>query len=204
MIKVKQIFVDGFDSNFSYLFYDVNTFDAAIVDPCGDVELIKKECQKLPFIKPQYILITHGHEDHVSGIDDVLDFFKAPIVAHPMTTIKHDISITHKQKLKLGSSFIECLYAPGHTKDSVIYHLCDDSAIFTGDTLFIDCCGYCEPESMFSTMRKVISPLADSNIVYSGHDYGSIPFATLGEEKITNPYLSAKTLSYFKEKLKKL
>jgi len=204
MIKVKQIFVDGFDSNFSYLVYDVNTFDAAIVDPCGYVELIKEECQKLPFIRPKYILLTHGHEDHVSGIDELLEFFKAPILAYPKNLIKHDISIAHKQKLKLGNSFIECLYSPGHTKDSVIYHLCDDSAIFTGDTLFIDCCGYCEPESMFATMKEIIFPLADSNIVYSGHDYGSTPFATLGEEKVTNPFLSAKTLSDFKKLLNNL
>lgn len=204
MIKVEQIFVDGFDSNFSYLLYDTITFDAAIVDPCGDVELIKEECHKLPSLNPKYILLTHGHEDHVSGIGDVLGFFKAPIAAHPEFSVKHDINVSHRQKLKLGSSFIECLHSPGHTKDSVIYHLCDDSAIFTGDTLFIDCCGYCEPKSMFATMREVIFPLADSNIVYSGHDYGRVPFAALGEEKITNPYLSAKTLSDFKKQLNDL
>ena len=204
MMKIKQIFVDGFDSNFSYLLYDANTFDAAIVDPCGDVELIKEECQKLPRLNPKYILLTHDHDDHVSCLDGVLEFFKAPVVAHPKSSIRHDISVTNKQKLKLGDSFIECLHTPGHTKDSVIYHLCDDSAIFTGDTLFIDCCGYCEPESMFTTMREVIFPLADSNIVYSGHDYGSAPFATLGEEKITNPFLSAKILSDFKKWLNNL
>jgi len=204
MIKVRQIFVNGYDSNFSYLLYDENSFDAAIVDPCGDVELIIEECEKLPEIKPNYILLTHGHSDHVSGLNGIRDFFKAPIVAHPNSSARHDIDIKDKERLKLGSLFIECLYTPGHTPDSVIYHLSDDSAIFTGDTLFIGCCGYCEPESMFRSMKKVIFPLADSNIVYSGHDYGRTPFAKLGEEKLNNPYLSAKTLREFKDKLKEL
>lgn len=204
MINIKQIFVDGYDSNFSYLLYNVDTFDAAIVDPCGDVDLIKEECQKLPLIKPKYILITHGHDDHVSGLSDVLKFFKAPVAAHPRSLIRHDISLAHKETLKLGNDLIECLHSPGHTKDSVMYHICDDSAIFTGDTLFIDCCGYCEPESMFTTMREVIFPLANSNIVYSGHDYGHAPFSTLGEEKTRNPYLSAKTLAAFKKQLKNM
>ncbi|HBM16168.1 MAG TPA: hypothetical protein DD381_07505 [Lentisphaeria bacterium] len=204
MLKIVQIYVDGFDSNFSYLIYDAISYDAAIVDPCGDVELIAEECRKLPGMKPNFILLTHGHSDHVSGLDSVKKFFSASVAAHPNSLIKHDISLLHKQKLKLGNSFIECLHAPGHTKDSIIYHLCDDSAIFTGDTLFIDCCGYCEAESMFKTMKEVIYPLADSNIVYSGHDYGRVPFAALGEEKIKNPYLSAKTLKEFKEELKDL
>jgi len=201
MIKVEQIFVDGFDSNFSYLLYDTDTFEAAIVDPCGDVELIYEECQKLPKLKPKYILITHGHDDHISGLEDVLKFFKAKVAAHPKSTLKHDIGATDKKKLKLGNSFIECLYAPGHTKDSVIYHICDETAIFTGDTLFIGCCGYCESETMFKTLKEVIFPLPDSNIIYSGHNYGRVPFAKLGEEKIKNPCLSVKTLDEFKKLL---
>jgi hypothetical protein len=50
----------------------------------------------------------------------------------------------------------------------------------------------------------VIFPLADSNEVYSGHDYGRCPHAPLGEEKIKNPYLSAKTFGKFCEEIKKL
>jgi hypothetical protein len=57
---------------------------------------------------------------------------------------------------------------------------------------------------MFNTMRQVIFSLADSNEIYSGHDYGRCPHAPLGVEKIKNPYLSAKTFEKFQEELKRL
>jgi glyoxylase-like metal-dependent hydrolase (beta-lactamase superfamily II) len=204
MVKIEQIPSGGFDSNFSYLLYDEKSGDSAIVDPCGNTDLIKEKIIFLGKLFPKYILLTHGHEDHVSGVDSVKSFFKAPVVAHSSCTFKHDIDVSDGQKLDFGDIFIECLYSPGHTKDSIIYHLSDESAIFTGDTLFIDCCGYCEPLTMFNTMRQVIFPLVDSNEVYSGHDYGRCPHALLGEEKIKNPYLSAKTFEKFQEELKRL
>lgn len=204
MIKIEQIPVGGFDSNFSYLLYDGKSGDSAIVDPCGNTEVIKGKVLSLGKFIPKYILLTHGHGDHVSGVEQVKMFFKAPIVAHPNCHFSHDIDVSDGQKLAFGDTFIECLHSPGHTRDSIVYHLTDDSAIFTGDTLFIDCCGYCEPRSMFNTMRKVIFPLADSNEVYSGHNYGRSPHAPLGEEKIKNPYLSAKTFERFQEQLKNL
>jgi len=204
MVKIEQIPVGGFDSNFSYLLYDVKSGDSAIVDPCGNTALIKEKIMSAGKLFPKYILLTHGHGDHVSGVDSVKSFFKAPVVAHPKCPFKHDLGVSDRQKLDFGDIYIECLYSPGHTKDSIVYHLTDDSAIFTGDTLFIDCCGYCDPVTMFNTMRQVISPLADSNEVYSGHDYGRCPHAPLGEEKIKNPYLYAKTFESFSEEIKKL
>lgn len=204
MVRIIQIPVGGFDSNFSYLLYDEESGDAAIVDPCGSTDLIKGKVTTFKSLSPKYILLTHGHGDHVSGVDQARAFFKAPVVAHPACHFRHDISVSDGQKLVFGEISIECLYTPGHTKDSVSYHLTDDSAIFTGDTLFIDCCGYCEAAAMFNTMSKVIFPLADSNEVYSGHDYGRCPHAPLGEEKIKNPYLSAKTFEKFQEQLKNL
>ncbi len=204
MIKIHQIGVGGFDSNFSYLLYDEESRDSAIVDPTGNTRLIREKYLSLAKPYPKYILLTHGHGDHVSGVQETKSFFNAPVLAHPSCSFRHDGDVSHGQLLPFGKIFIECLHAPGHTKDSVIYHLTDDSAIFTGDTLFIDCCGYCDAESMFKTMREVLFPLADSNEVYSGHDYGRCPHAPLGDEKLRNPYLAAKTLAKFKEELKKL
>jgi hydroxyacylglutathione hydrolase len=204
MVKVEQISIGGFDSNFSYLLYDEKSGDTSIIDPCGNTQIIKDKFLSLANSRPKYILLTHGHGDHVSGVESVKSFFKVPVVAHPDCSFKHDIGASDKQKLGFGCIFIECLHSPGHTMDSIIYHLTDDSAIFTGDTLFIDCCGYCEASTMFRTMRELVFPLADSNEVYSGHDYGRCPHAPLGEEKIKNPYLSAKTFEKFQEELKNL
>jgi len=204
MIIVKQLRVGGFDDNFSYLAVDSESHDAFIVDPCGNVDFIRKTVESFHDIKPKYILLTHGHGDHTSGVSQVKEFFGSPVYGHPASSFPIDIALKDRENLEFGATFIETLYAPGHTKDSVIYHLRDDSAVFTGDTLFIDWCGYCNAETMFATMRNVVYPLADSNVVYSGHDYGRKPYAPLGEEKISNPYLNAKTIEEFKEALKNL
>jgi len=201
---VSQVCVGGFDQNFSYLIVHPDTGESAVVDPCGDVSLIREVCNKHEQIVPKYILITHGHGDHTSGICEIRSFFNAPVAAHPDSPVKSDISVHDRERLEFGNSFFECFYAPGHTGDSMLYKLGDDSAVFTGDTLFVDWCGYCEPERMFRTMREVVFPLPDSCEVYSGHNYGRVPHSSLGREKVCNPYLSAETFDIFKGALKNL
>ena len=204
MIIVKQLNVGGFDSNFSYLIYDEASGEAAIIDPCGDIEIIRSALSASPRLTPRYILLTHSHGDHTSGVCEVHTFFDAPVAGHPESSFPIDTPLADNEKVKLGETTIECIYTPGHTDDSVIYHICDDSAVFTGDTLFIDWCGYCNPEKMFDTMRNRIFPLADTNEVYSGHNYGSVPHRPLGIEKLKNPYLNAANFAEFRNELKKL
>lgn len=201
---VRQIAVGGLDSNFSYLVYDRESLDAAIIDPCGDTGLIKAEIDAVRDLNPKYILLTHGHTDHTSGVKKTLSFFDAPVAAHPLCSFAHELALSDRQKLPLGKNFLECIYSPGHTKESVIYRLSDNTAVFTGDTLFVGYCGYCESASMFNTMRNIIYPLADSNIVYSGHDYGDTPFARLGDEKKNNPFLRITDYKEFCKELRNL
>ena len=201
---VKQLSVGGFDSNFSYLVIDRTSGDAFVVDPCGDVNVIKSALEQFREISPRYILLTHGHGDHTSGVCELRRFFNAPTAGHKECSFKTDISLEDREVLDFGDIYIETIYSPGHTSDSVIYRMGDDSALFTGDTLFIDYCGYCTPETMYRTMRDIIFPLADSNEVYPGHDYGRAPHAPLGEEKRVNPYLASDTFESFKEILKDL
>ena len=204
MLKVKQLNVGGFDSNFSYLIYDEESREAAMIDPCGDIDVINEALLESAPLKPCYILLTHSHGDHTSAVYEIRKEFDAPVSAHPASSFSIDCALGDGKVLSLGAHFIECIYSPGHTDDSVLYRLSDDSAIFTGDTLFIDWCGYCDPEKMFDTMRKRIYPLADTNEVYSGHDYGSVPHRPLGDEKRLNPYLNTDDFNEFCEKLKDL
>tara|TARA_B100000609_G_C17183437_1_gene418395 strand:+ start:308 stop:940 length:633 start_codon:yes stop_codon:yes gene_type:complete len=203
-VTVEQLRVKGFDDNFSYLLYTPEG-DAAIVDPTGNANVILDAIRNAPVkLHPRYILITHSHRDHISALTDVLKAFPAPIAAHPDAKVNADTTVNDGQLLPFGSIAIECIYTPGHTNDSICYRTTDDSALFTGDTLFIDWCGYCHAETMFKTMREKLFPLADSLIVWSGHDYGHVPYATLGEEKLSNPYLRTADFSSFKKELKKL
>jgi len=204
MFEVDQLKVGGFDDNFSYVIYETVTGDAAVVDPCGNTGMIRDALEKYPRRIPKYILLTHGHADHTSGLKEVRKFFPAPTVAHPVCRTASDIALTDGMKLPFGGSFIQALFSPGHSPSSVCWLLGDNSAIFTGDTLFVGCCGYCDPEIMFRTMRQVLYPLPDEAVVYSGHDYGEEPFDTLGHQKQVNPYLAIRDLPSFKEAVKDL
>jgi len=201
---VKQLAVGGLDNNFSYLVRDERSGEAALIDPTGDVGVIRSAVRASSPLRPRYILLTHGHYDHCAGVRNVTSFFSASVVAHPACPFRHDISLRDRQQLPLGSGYIECLYTPGHTEDSVTYRLSDDSALFTGDTLFIDWCGYCDAKTMFRSLREIISPLSDRNEVYPGHDYGRYPHAPLGAQKRENPYLRIDDLAQFCEEVKKL
>lgn len=204
MFEVTQLAVGGFDQNFSYVIYETERGECAVVDPCGDVSMIRAALEKYPDRVPEYILLTHGHTDHISGLAQVREFFPAKTVAHPVCRIASAIELADGMKLPFGNSFIQALFTPGHAVSSVCWLLGDHSAIFTGDTLFVGCCGYCDPAVMFDTMRKVLYPLPDKAVVYSGHDYGEVPFDTLGHQKKVNPFLSITDPAEFKTAVKEL
>ena len=204
MFEVSQLPVGGFDHNFSYVIYEPESRECAVVDPCGNPGIIRSALEKYPDRVPKYILLTHGHNDHVSGLKQVRGFFPAPTVCHPTCRIASDVALEHGTKLPFGKSYIEALFTPGHAVSSICWLLGDHSAIFTGDTLFIGCCGYCDPEIMFRTMRDILFPLPDQAVVYSGHDYGEVPADTLGHQKQVNPYLRIDDLAEFKKAVRDL
>jgi glyoxylase-like metal-dependent hydrolase (beta-lactamase superfamily II) len=202
MFIVKQLQVGGYDNNFSYVIIDKETQETAIVDPCGDTQIIKKSLPENYL--PKYLLLTHSHHDHISGIKDVKIFFNAPVANYHKSSYPMDLPLKDHDYLPLGNAYIECIHTPGHTDDSMVFRLSDDSGIFTGDTLFIDYCGFCKPKPMFNSLHNCIFPLKDTNIVYSGHNYGHVPFASLAEEKLTNKYLAAQDFKTFEKVLMNL
>ena len=202
-VTVHQLAVGGFDHNFSYLAVAANG-DALLVDPTGDAEVICMAVEAAGSITPRYILLTHGHLDHTQAVGEALGFFPAEVVAHPNHPLAGRTRLRDGQLLPFGETAVEAIFTPGHTRDSVCYRFADDSAVFTGDVLFVGCIGFCRSKEMYNSLMKKILPLADSLVVYSGHDYGPVPFRTLGEEKKLNPYLNCHSLEEFKAELQHL
>ena len=216
---VHQLSVSGFDNNFSYVVINKEIEQGFVVDPAGDDQLIKDVL--LNYIEKEgivfgNILITHGHNDHSERTPEIVDFLMdynvedVSIVVHENCQLKFKapnlkiVKVTDGECLtKLG---VKVLFTPGHTFDAVCYLLDDQSAVFTGDTLFVDDIGFCEALEMYNSLRNKLWNLPDNCVVYSGHDYGHAKYCSMTEAKQKNLFFreSSKSFADFKEQLKKL
>ncbi len=194
-MKVRQLGVGGFDDNFSYLGVTGNG-DAFIVDPTGNADIIRRAVAEAGDIRPGGILLTHRHRDHYTALDEVLEFFPAPVFEHA--------NLTDRQVLPFGAGALQVLFTPGHTADSVCYRATDGSALFTGDTLFVGYIGFCKPEPMYRSLYEVLGALDGAHVIYPGHDYGEAPTDTLAHQRLVNPWLRCVSYSEFVEELKNL
>ena len=136
-------------------------------------------------------IFTHGHSDHFDALDKVKKIFPgAKTAGFRQAEFIKDIPLDDHSTLEFGCGFIEAIHTPGHGRDSLCYIYAPDKALFTGDTLFIDCIGFCRsPKTMAQSLMR-LRTFDGELVIYSGHDYGTVPFRTLKEEKMKNPEFS--------------
>ena len=200
-MQLRQLAVGGFDHNFSYLVYD--GIAGMAVDPAGSPEVLRDAIAESGIRTLNCILLTHGHSDHSDALAAVkAEFPGTEVCGHPGNKFA-DRHLSDGERLRCGDCIVETLFTPGHSRDSVSY-LVNGEALLTGDTLFVDCVGFAaRPDSMYASLKR-IAKLSGNIVIYPGHDYGSVPFRTLAEEKRLNPYLSCRDLTEFETKLKDL
>lgn len=197
-MKVHQVPV-GSMQNFTYVVEDKETGQAIIIDPSWDlveIELVIKR-RNLQVI---YIVNTHHHVDHTLGNKSMAKSTGAKIVQHKASDLTCDITVDDGDTVEFGNSKLKVLYTPGHSKDGIC--LVGDGKIFTGDTLFVGSCGRVDlpggdPAELYHSLFDVLYTLDDGLVVYPGHDYGSLPTSTIGDEKATNPVLQKRTKQEF-------
>jgi glyoxylase-like metal-dependent hydrolase (beta-lactamase superfamily II) len=99
--------------------------------------------------------------------------------------------------IDLGEVRVRLLHTPGHTPGSQCFLVEEAGApgrLVSGDTLFLDSCGRVDlpggdPEALYHSLNDTLKQLPDETILYPGHFYASEPYATLGSQKRTNPFL---------------
>jgi hydroxyacylglutathione hydrolase len=199
----KQVQQHG--DNFSYIIADDVTREAAVVDSsfnAGEIiRILKTENLKL-----KYVINTHDHSDHTAGNEELLSMFSAKTVAHKLSRIKDDVAVDDGDIILLGNVPVKVIHTPGHTPDSICL-LVDNKKLLTGDTLFVGECGRTDlpggnSRSMYGSLFNKLLKLGDDVEVYPGHDYGSKPSSTIGEEKRSNYTLEPRGLTEFIEFMK--
>jgi len=191
--------------NYVYVIGCAQTKEVGIVDPGWDVDFLQQQAKKSGY-KIVAILLTHGHMDHVEGLDQLLRTYDVPVYlsAREAEFYKPEcknLKLTaDREVIPIGKITVECLQTPGHTPGCQCYRA--EDILLTGDVLFIDGCGRCDlpggnPKAMYESLYHTILKLPDTVVVYPGHDYGDKPSATLGELRQSNPYLKAKNQEDF-------
>lgn len=203
--KVTEITFPGFTAN-CYLAVDEETKDAFLIDP-GAYGIRQSEYIKSQGVNLRYILLTHGHYDHMLGVRSFKEAFGAKVVIHgedevclssPLKSLaithglnfpktEADILVSDGDKIPFGNSEIEVIHTPGHTRGSVCYKLSD--MLFTGDTLFKGTVGRTDfPGGSYKEILASVQKLAaleGDYKVYPGHEGKT----TLENERRNNPYM---------------
>lgn len=212
-MKIEQIYTGCLAQG---AYYIESKGEVAIIDPLRDIQpYIEKANENNSKIK--YIFETHFHADFVSGHVSLAKETGATIVYGPNAETNFECIIAEDgQTFKLGDVTIIALHTPGHTMESTTYLLRDangkDTAIFSGDTLFLGDVG--RPDlaqkvgsltvedlagHLYDSLRNKIMPLADDVLVYPAHGAGSAcgknmmkkTVDTLGNQKEMNYALRA-------------
>ena len=205
MIKIDYDVVGMIGTN-CYLIEDEASGRLAVVDPGDRSSAIIAEIDRRGG-RLDYILLTHGHYDHILGVAELCERYHPTVcaaqkecllISEPSYNLskKHGLTIppfTVDRALKdgdeigLGESSFRFMLTPGHTMGSGCYIV--DDCIFSGDTLFCTSIGRTDfPTSSMTDMIKSIDRLKNlegNYRVFPGHDR----FTTLDQERKYNPYM---------------
>jgi glyoxylase-like metal-dependent hydrolase (beta-lactamase superfamily II) len=136
------------------------------------------------------ILLTHGHADHVSALDEVRSETGAPVYAHPeiAAEIGDYEPLRDGQELKVAGESFQVIHTPGHEPGSVTFVLGEDQIV--GDLVLPNSVGRTDlPETSWSdisdSLRRVMPLWTENTRLYCGH--GDVLLAS--EQVETNPYL---------------
>lgn len=189
------------------------TKEAVIIDPGAEASQIKKLISRSG-AKPECIINTHGHADHIGANKD----FGLPVFIHKLdadflTSPRKNLSmffgfwitsppagrlLSDGDTVNVGELILEVVHTPGHTPGSICIKVYPTPAfksgacpvVFTGDTLFADGVGrtdfaYSSEKDLFDSIKNKLLVLDDDVVIYPGHG----PPSTIGREKKTNPFL---------------
>ncbi len=205
-IKIKQ-FIAGQLENNMYLVMDDMTKDAVLIDATALVPEIVNTIKEFG-ASVKYILLTHGHFDHIMGLNTLKSTLKAEaLICNDDLVISDNVNeftnllglpqitpptyekfVKDGDVINAGNMKIKVIQTPGHTQGGVCY-LIDDN-LFSGDTLFRGSVGRTDLfggdfSKLSDSIKNKLFKLPDNIKVFPGHG----PMTTIGYEKKYNEIL---------------
>jgi len=201
-LEIVQLEV-GLLSNFCEVIGCPETGEAALVDPAWEVDRLLAEARRRGWTVTT-ILLTHGHADHVAGLDEAAAATGALVHCHPVEVAGASrqaprvAAVADGAEIAIGRGVARAIYTPGHSPGCVTWYLPEPGAVIAGDVLYVGSCGsVADPVAMWDSLQRRIAALPEETRLYPGHDYGATPQSTLAWELVKNPALAAPSLEAF-------
>ncbi len=186
-MDLRRLEVGVFENN-CYILICRRTQESAIIDPAAEPDRILKEAENT---KIKYILITHGHMDHIGALEEVRKQIGSPVGIHQMDAFAlqrpPDFFLQDGQHLTFGDVSLKVLHTPGHSPGGVCF--LGGKILFSGDTIFPNGPGNTAiPRSNYQEILKSIHSkiftLPEDTVICPGHGIET----TVGREKATSFY----------------
>lgn len=202
--------VTPFQQNCSIVWCD-ETKQAALIDPGGDIHLLKEKAAELGVTITKLIL-THGHLDHVGGTEPLAKELGVPVVGphkedafwlqglprqsemfgFPMTdAFDPDQWLDDGDTVEIGNQVLNVYHTPGHTPGHVVLFNEMAKVAFVGDVLFKGGIGRTDfprgdYQTLISSIKNKLWPLGNETTFVPGHG----PMSTFGYERASNPFVA--------------
>lgn len=179
---------------------------AGIIDPGGPVEELIQFIESRQ-LEPQWIIITHGHADHIVGNQALHDKYEIPVWIHeadrlmltsttanlstfigkPVVSPEADHYLKDGDLIRLGDENLTVIETPGHTPGGI--SLYSEGMLFSGDTLFRESIGRTDfpggnHVQLLQSIREKLFVLPPATQVLPGHEVET----TIGYEVKFNPF----------------
>ena len=174
MLNFTSIPVTCFSENCTFI-YSSETRRAAICDPGGDFDVIRNKITELK-LKPEQILLTHGHLDHIGAVRELIDLYQIPVYgpheddlflinaiekqSHmlrlpPAGEFKPEKFAKDRETINVAGEDFLVLHCPGHTPGHVVYYATESKFCLTGDVIFQSSIGRTDfPKQNFQSSRR--------------------------------------------------
>ena len=206
-MKIKRFALGALWTN-CYVISDSGS-EGIVIDPGGPAAEVEEYIRDND-IRLHWIILTHGHGDHIGGVPELRNLSENGIAIHTEdadclvdanrnlsafmgTSVElpsADKKLNEGDTLKVGNMYIRVIHTPGHTVGGICLHIKedDDEVLISGDTLFARSIGRSDlpggDEDVLVRSLKKLTGLPDKLRVLPGHG----PETTIGAEKIYNPY----------------
>lgn len=199
--------VTGSMSTNTYILFNQKGGESIIVDPAGSEQEIESFIQN-ENLSVNGILLTHGHVDHIRGVEILRQKFTAPVWIHAGDTamlpnpeinlsafLGESVEVAPADRvladgdvIHLDETLLNVCHTPGHTPGGIC--LIGPGCVIAGDTLFAGNVGRTDlpggdMHALMESIQKNLMVLADHILVFPGHG----PQTSIGKERRYNPFL---------------